>query len=45
MWQLGTSLVVQWLGVHLERSGHGFSLLSGNIPLCRWAIKLVGHIY
>ena len=39
---VGTSLVVQWLRIHLPMRGHGFDPWSGNYdPTCHGATKPV----
>ena len=41
----GTSLVVQWLRIHLPVQGTWFQSLVQEDPTCRGAIKFVSHNY
>ena len=42
---MGTSLVVQWLGIHLPRQGTRVRALVQEDPTCCGATKPVHHNY
>ena len=41
--ELKTSLVVQWLGIHLPMQGTGVQSLVQEDPTCRGATKVLRH--
>ena len=41
----GTSLVVQWLRIHLLMQGHGFDPWSGKITHAEGQLKPLNHNY
>ena len=43
--QIQTSLVVQWLRIHLPRQGTQVRSLVWEVPTCRGATKSVHHNY
>ena len=43
--KLGTSLVAQWLRIHLPMQGTRVLSLAREHPICRWATKPVCHNY